>query len=157
MVQSAYWHVLCRLLFGFSPEAVNEGPGWLLVGSFLLEHWLQNSHSVELWQIVSSARYRPDGLVVPHLHSTVHNIYASNALATLAEWDPKNEDAESNTIDRHLQNAANLRVVVALPFLVGHDEGINSSLWGFENTQYVQWIEDAQSKLLDLYFKFMKN
>ena len=89
--------------------------------------------------------------------STVHNIYTSNALTTLAEWDPNNADSESNTIDRHLQNSANLRVVVALPFLVGHDEGINSSLWGFENTQYVQWIEDAQSKLLDLYFKFVKS
>ena len=109
-------------------------------------------------KVLAAYEYRGEKLlIIDRMVSTVHNIYASNALATLAEWDPKNEDAESNTIDRHLQNAANLRVVVALPFLVGHDEGINSSLWGFENTQYVQWIEDAQSKLLDLYFKFMKN
>ena len=68
----------------------------------------------------------------------------------MAQWDEKNTDAEVNTIDAYLNANTALRVVVVLPFLVGHEEDMHSSLWGFQNTQYTSLIEQAQSDLQTL-------
>jgi hypothetical protein len=37
--------------------------------------------------------------------------------------------------------------VVQLPFLAGHREEVNSTLWGFQNTQYSDLIQKSQAQL----------
>ena len=98
---------------------------------------------------VLSVEHR-DGMTfvtVDRMISMVHNTYAPTALQVLASWDERNQDAHTNTIDRHLQSSQRLRVVTTLPFLVGHHEELHSSLWGVPNTQYSELIAQAQREL----------
>ena len=85
--------------------------------------------------------------------STVYNIYARRAIETLANWDPENRRVESNTIDRHMQRSP-LRIVMAYPFLVEHDERLTSTIWGFENTQYRGMLQQSQETLKKLLIDF---
>ena len=93
-------------------------------------------------------------IIIDRMLSMVHNIYSKNALEHLASWDANNQDADKNTIDMHLQKNSKLRVAVCLPFLVGHEEDMNSSLWGFNNTQYSDMIEKSENTLEELSRKF---
>ena len=77
----------------------------------------------------------------------VFNIYSEDFLRLLLSWDPENLDAASNTIDRFIESRTNLRVVVTLPFFVGHREEVHSTLWGFQNTQYRDMIAESQATL----------
>lgn len=86
-------------------------------------------------------------LTVDRMMSTVFNIYGIHALKQIAVWDADNHNADTNTIDRHIEKQESLRVVVALPFLVGHREELLSTLWGFENTQYRKMIADSELAL----------
>lgn len=86
-------------------------------------------------------------VTIDRMISMVSNIYTPEALRLMADWDESNQDAETNTIDRFLQSKGNLRVVVTLPFLVGHREDVDSSLWGISNSRYAQLIEQAESQL----------
>jgi hypothetical protein len=91
-----------------------------------------------------------NGLVfvtVDKMTSTVFNIYNQNFMQSLQSWDPDNENAESNTIDRYIESVDDLKVVVTLPFLVGHREEVHSTLWGFQNTQYSDMISSSQNLL----------
>lgn len=81
--------------------------------------------------------------------SMVCNIYAPAALQRIAAWDEKNQDADTNTIDRWLQSAG-LRAVLTLPFLAGHREDQDSSLWGISNASYAHMIADAEKRLGEL-------
>ncbi|VAW45741.1 hypothetical protein MNBD_GAMMA03-426, partial [hydrothermal vent metagenome] len=51
--------------------------------------------------------------------SMVFNIYNTKALNSLANWDASNRCVDTNTIDRYLESES-LRVIVTLPYLVGH-------------------------------------
>lgn len=51
-------------------------------------------------------------------------------------------------IDRYIESQGNLIVVTTNPFLVGHKEEQVSSIWHFQNTQYLDMFE-ATSKLLE--------
>ncbi len=86
-------------------------------------------------------------VTINKMTSTVFNIYTEKALRILASWDPEDLDAESNTIDRFLEAQTDLRVVVALPFFVGHREEVHSTLWGFQNTQYIDMIANSEQSL----------
>jgi hypothetical protein len=86
-------------------------------------------------------------VTINKMTSTVFNIYSEKALRILASWDPENVDAVSNTIDRYMENQADLRVVVTLPFFVGHREEVHSTLWGFQNTEYIDWIANSERSL----------
>lgn len=93
---------------------------------------------------------RVDGetfVTIDRMISMVGNIYTPDALARLARWDEHNHDADTNTIDRFLQLQGEMRVVVTLPFLLGHCEEMDSSLWGFSNVRYAQMIAKAQQEL----------
>lgn len=126
----------------------------------IIEQWLSANEGQ--WDIFSGliAQVHPDTrvlavheyqgqrlVVIDRMISTVHNIYAEGALKALAQWDANNADAHSNTIDKYMQGNQGLRVVVALPFLVGHEEDMASSLWGFNNAQYTDMIAQAQAQL----------
>ena len=86
--------------------------------------------------------------------STVFNIYSVKALQLLSTWDPNNDDPTTNTIDRYLESQVELRVVVALPFFVGHREELYSTLWGFQNTQYKDMIAESEAKLMNMILDF---
>ncbi|KVS27360.1 methyltransferase type 11 [Burkholderia cepacia] len=86
-------------------------------------------------------------VTIDKMTSTVCNIYNERALRMLAEWDSNDRNDQTNTIDRYLERQADLRVVVALPFLVGHREDVYSTLWGFQNTQYNDLIENSEREL----------
>ncbi|HGO6126764.1 methyltransferase domain-containing protein [Burkholderia cepacia] len=86
-------------------------------------------------------------VTIDKMTSTVCNIYSERALRMLAEWDSNDRNDQTNTIDRYLERQADLRVVVALPFLVGHREDVYSTLWGFQNTQYNDLIENSEREL----------
>jgi hypothetical protein len=86
-------------------------------------------------------------ITIDKMTSMVCNIYSEKALRLMATWDPENTDVETNTIDRYIENQSNLQVVVLVPFLVGHREDMNSTLWGFQNTQYRSLISTSQIEL----------
>lgn len=86
-------------------------------------------------------------VVLDRMISTVYNVYNPKVLSLLAEWDDENYDVESNTIDRYLERCTDLRVMTTLPFLVGHKEELYSTLWGMQNTQYIDLIEASQDLL----------
>lgn len=80
--------------------------------------------------------------------STVFNIYNQRALELLAAWDPYDENDQTNTIDRYLETKG-MRVIVSVPFLVGHHEEQNSTLWGITNDVYASMIEKSEQRLRD--------
>ena len=91
-----------------------------------------------------------DGLRYVHtdkLISTVFNIYSKNVFDVVAGWDESNLEVKSNTIDRYLEGQHQLKVVTTDPFLVGHKEDQQSTIWGFQNTQYNDLIS-ASNKIL---------
>jgi hypothetical protein len=86
-------------------------------------------------------------MTIDKMTSTVCNIYSQRAQRLLASWNPNNRDDQTNTIDKYLERQGDLRVVVALPFLVGHREEVQSTLWGFQNTQYHSLIAESEQTL----------
>ncbi len=86
-------------------------------------------------------------VTIDRMTSMVFNIYGKRALQILAAWDPANLDADSNTIDRFLGSQADLRVVVALPFLVSHREDLLSTLRGTSNAGYAHMIRSCEEAL----------
>lgn len=86
-------------------------------------------------------------VTIDKMTSMVCNIYNEKALRLLAAWDPEHMDDQTNTIDKYLERQINLRVVVALPFLVGHREEVNSTLWGFQNSRYNEMIASSEQSL----------
>lgn len=95
-------------------------------------------------------------VTISHMTSTVFNVYSRRALEIISRWDEHKRDPETNTIDRYLERTTNLRVVVALPYLVGHAEEMNSTLWGFQNSQYTSMIAKSQQRLQDKVDEFLQ-
>ncbi len=86
-------------------------------------------------------------VTINKMTSMVFNIYNEIVLHLLASWDPEDLDAEFNTIDRFLERQSDLRVVVTLPFFVGHREEVHSTLWGFQNDHYNDMINESERLL----------
>lgn len=89
-------------------------------------------------------------VTIDKMTSTVFNIYSEKALRLFASWNPEDLDVESNTIDRFLERQADLRIVVTIPFFVGHREEVYSTLWGSHNTQYLDMISTSERMLRDM-------
>ena len=85
--------------------------------------------------------------------SMVCNIYNQQVYEKLANWDETNRDT-SNTIDRYIEQHEGVNGLVVSPFLVGHKEDLNSTLWGFDNGRYSEMIRKSQillnSKIFEL-------
>lgn len=95
---------------------------------------------------------RCHGMTFVHLDfatGMVYNIYGPRVLAHLAAWAPENGPTAENTIDAWLSKLPDLRVITTLPFLVGHDSRLRSSLFGFDNRRYDGMIERSQARLFD--------
>lgn len=92
-----------------------------------------------------------DGILcasIDRMISTVCNIYNRRALERMASWDPTNLDS-SNTIDRYLERQADLRVITSVPFLVEHEEALDSSLWSIQNAGMATMIQSSKRTLRD--------
>ena len=85
---------------------------------------------------------------INHMVSMVFNIYNREMFELFRDWDEQNRDVQKNTIDRYLESK-DLAVFLKLPFLVGHKEELDSTIWGFSNTTYSTMIEECQQKLLE--------
>ena len=97
---------------------------------------VSNVHSTHVLQYVT----------IDRLISMVFNVYNRQMYDVIAQWDPTNHDVQTNTIDRYLE-AYKLKIITTSPFLVGHKEDLQSTIWGFQNTQYRDLIANS-SKLL---------
>ena len=86
-------------------------------------------------------------VTVNKMTSMVFNIYSQKFMRYMLDWDSSNIDAENNTIDRFIENTANLRIIITYPYLVGHHEETQSTLWGFQNTQYSEMIADSEKRM----------
>lgn len=86
-------------------------------------------------------------VTINKMTSTVFNIYSEKSLRLLASWNSEDLDAEFNTIDRYLERQDDLRVIVTLPFLVGHHEDVTSTLWGSSNKLYSDLIKSSEEVL----------
>ncbi|URQ76409.1 MAG: methyltransferase type 11 [Candidatus Ochrobactrum gambitense] len=130
--------------------------------SILREVLYYLSKREEGWDIFSGLMSELDGLpniisaeefggrnyiTIDSMSSTVFNIYNKSALQLLSCWDPTNTDPAMNTIDRYLARQKGLRVIVTLPFIVGHSEEEESTLWGVTNDKYTLQIERTKLKI----------
>lgn len=84
-----------------------------------------------------------------HMVSMVFNYYQSHMFDRVISWDETDANQLTNTIDRALESK-DLKVVTTVPFLVGHKEDLKSTIWGFENTEYTDWIHRSSEKLQKL-------
>ncbi|HAN6228942.1 TPA: hypothetical protein IF018_004039 [Escherichia coli] len=96
-------------------------------------------------------------IYIDKMTSMVMNIYSRRGMDLISQWDEKNIDAETNTIDRYVESAPDLVVVTTLPFLVGYAEEQQSTLWGFENSQYTSLIKASEKLLAEKVAEFKKN
>ena len=96
-------------------------------------------------------------IYIDKMTSMVMNIYSRRGMDLISQWDEKNIDAETNTIDRYVESAQDLVVVTTLPFLVGYAEEQQSTLWGFENSQYTSLIKASEKLLSEKVAEFKKN
>ena len=86
---------------------------------------------------------------IDHMVSTVFNIYHSSVFELISNWDEQERDVHKNAIDRYLEDK-DLRVFVQLPFLVGHKEDLNSTIWRFSNIEYRELIAKSQCRLEEM-------
>ncbi len=86
-------------------------------------------------------------VTIDKMVSMVFNVYGKKTLEILAAWSPENRDPSHNTIDRFLERQTDLRVVVTLPFFVGHREEMHSTLWGVSNEVYNDKIARSERLL----------
>lgn len=93
--------------------------------------------------------------VLNKLVSMVFNIYNKSSYAKIYQWSHINRSV-NNTIDRYIENHGGIKGLVISPYLVGHKEDLDSTLWGFNNATYREMIENSQ-KLLDEKINQLKN
>lgn len=86
-------------------------------------------------------------VVLDRLVSAVFNAYHGAVLRLLADWDDTLRDVHANAIDRYLENQTGLTVLTTVPFLAGHKEELDSTIWGFQNSQYTGMILASQMLL----------
>ncbi|MBB6084094.1 glycosyltransferase family protein [Castellaniella defragrans] len=95
-------------------------------------------------------------ITINRMVSTVCNVYSPRALQLLADWNPGTADEQTNTIDQYLGSRANLRAVLALPFVASLREELDSTLWGIGNGRYLTMIAESQQTLLQKTEAFLR-
>lgn len=80
--------------------------------------------------------------------SMVMNLYHSRFYEKLEEWDENNTDLEKNTIDRFIENHADVTTIASYPYIVGHKKFLHSTLWNNQlNTTYDGMVEKSEEAL----------
>lgn len=88
-----------------------------------------------------------DFIKIDKMTSTVFNIYNERFMDKLDNWDYMDRNVDSNTIDRYMEGNAGVKIITLLPFLVGCQDELQSTLWNFQNTQYNKMIENSVARL----------
>ena len=78
--------------------------------------------------------------------SMVFNLYDKSVFKIISEWGYMNRDLRTNAIDRYLEKEE-MRVLTTVPFLVGHKEDLDSTLWNGKNTIYTPGIVSSSKRL----------
>lgn len=86
----------------------------------------------------------------PHMMGMVFNVYNRTALEWIADWNPDDGGADTNTIDEWLNAMPGLKVVSAVPFLASHREDVHSTIFGFKNTRYSGMIRATEREILSM-------
>lgn len=81
---------------------------------------------------------------------TVFNVYRQSMYKHVLSWDESNFNLKENAIDRYMSKLNNLSVAARVPYLAGHKEGLNSTLWGGSNEGYVNRFDKSLQKITDL-------
>jgi hypothetical protein len=89
-------------------------------------------------------------VVLTEMTGTVFNVYRRSMYRHVIAWDEDNFNLKLNAVDRHMARKPNLRVAARLPFLAGHKENLDSTLWGGSNAGYVNRFEASLSKINQL-------
>lgn len=84
----------------------------------------------------------------PHMMGMVFNVYNRTALEWMADWNPDAGEAETNTIDEWMNAMPGLKVVSAVPFIAGHREDAQSTIFGFKNARYSGMIRATEREIL---------
>lgn len=92
---------------------------------------------------------------INRLVSTVFNIYNKSSYHKIYQWDYHKRTTD-NTIDRYIELHGGIDGLVVSPFLVGHKEDLHSTLWGQQNSVYLQMIDKSQ-KLLTQKIQALEN
>ncbi|NPD14628.1 hypothetical protein HOY34_05350 [Xinfangfangia sp. D13-10-4-6] len=127
---------------------LQENPGWDVFSGLLTNL----AEGTRVTRVV-----RQEGQMLIHLDFTtgmVFNIYNARALEHLSRWQRSGGDVAVNTIDDWLGQLPGLQVVTSLPFLVGHDSGQRSTIFGFSNQRYDRVIEASARRLARLVEEF---
>ena len=123
---------------------------WDVFSGFLAETDGANVKAIE--------KFKGEELIfIDRMVSTVFNIYNNSIFDRFLQWDDKIRSTD-NTIDRFLQRKE-LKIVTTLPFLVGHNEKLFSTLWGASNDIYIPLIEKSIKQLkckISAYKKLIK-
>lgn len=99
--------------------------------------------------------YRVTKVVTYHGQTFVHlnrcvgmvfGLYNRAALEGISSWTLNS----GMTIDRHLEATQSLEVVTTLPFLAGHCDDLDSSVWRFKNRRYRNMIHESEARLAQL-------
>lgn len=93
-------------------------------------------------------------IYIDKMTSMVFNIYSHRFYDKLLSWDEKNHNVEENTIDRYLESHADCVTITTIPYLVGHKENIESTLWGIKNDVYSEMIKNSERKLTNKVTKY---
>ena len=80
------------------------------------------------------------------LVSMVFNIYHQSSYAKIYQWDYYNPSTD-NTIDRFIESHGGIKGLIVSPYLVGHKEDLDSTLWGVNNSTYKEMIKKSQNLL----------
>ncbi|MCC2681000.1 MAG: hypothetical protein K0S36_564 [Nitrosospira multiformis] len=96
-------------------------------------------------------------VAINKLMSMVFNVYSERVYHTIAQWDENNHDVTTNTIDRYLKRHGALHILTVDPFLVGHKESQQSTIWGVENTHYTDLIKASNQLLKEKILTYKKN
>ena len=95
-------------------------------------------------------------IYINKMTSTVFNVYHKSFFDKIINWDNTNLDVNKNTIDRYIESHGDLKVITTNPFLVYHKEEQESSIWHFQNRQYLDMFENT-NKLLEAKVKAFKS
>lgn len=86
-------------------------------------------------------------IYIDKMTSMVFNIYSARFFDKIVGWNESNQNVEENAIDRYIENSSNVTTITRLPYLVGHKEDLNSTLWGFQNDVYSEMIKKSVKEL----------
>ena len=64
------------------------------------------------------------------------NGWTFDAVEALADWDDRDTNAFTNTIDRYMEAATHLSVVTTLPFMVDYGASLQSTLRDADNRKF---------------------